>query len=247
MRLVLYNIRYGTGGRPWSGYWHRTSRNLAEICRFLESLAPDVVGLIEVDAGSYRSGGRHQGEVIAGTLGHACQYRTKYHRPLWLRRVPVLNRQGNALLCRDRRRTQRFHYLQTGMKRLVLELELPQLTIFLVHLSLRRKVRTRQLAELRELVRDQVRPHIVAGDFNLLRGKHEIHPFLAATGLATANTGSLPSFPSWAPKRHLDLVLCSPEIRVEQFRVPRVRHSDHLPLVCDFRIDGNGTVVETAC
>ena len=62
-RLVFYNIRYGTGGKamaPWSGYLSNTDDNLGRIKTFLGSLDPDIVGLVEVDSGSYRTGWRNQ-------------------------------------------------------------------------------------------------------------------------------------------------------------------------------------------
>jgi endonuclease/exonuclease/phosphatase family metal-dependent hydrolase len=77
----------------------------------------------------------------------------------------------------------------------------------------------------------------VAGDFNSLWGEQEINLFLAATGLCNADSRKQPSFPSWAPRRHLDFVLHSPEVRVTGFSAPDVRFSDHLPLVCDFEIE----------
>ena len=82
MRLLLYNIRYGTGGKvrrlPISGYLGRTHRNLEELIGFIRPLDPDIVGLIEVDAGSYRSRQRNQAGLIAEALGHYHCYRSKY-------------------------------------------------------------------------------------------------------------------------------------------------------------------------
>ena len=79
-------------------------------------------------------------------------------------------------------------------------------------------------------------PAIVAGDFNTAWGDSEIRLFLAATGLAKAGPEEVLTFPSWAPKRELDFILHSSEIKVTSFSTPRVTFSDHLPLVCDFRI-----------
>jgi len=126
------------------------------------------------------------------------------------------------------------------MKKLVIELELENLTIFLVHLALSSRVRHHQLAELYSLVKETGKPHIVAGDFNALWGEQEISLFLAATGLANANENSLPSFPSWSPKRHLDFILYSSQIKPLGFKMPRTELSDHLPLIFDFDIEGGG-------
>lgn len=241
MRFVLYNLRYGTGGRrflfPWSGYFRKTSKNLSDATRFLESLDPDIVGLVEVDAGSYRTGRRNQAETIADALGHYHTYKSKYLEYGLTRLVPIMNKQGNAFVTRDSIAHQQFHYFEKGLKRLVIELELDDLTIFLVHLALSFRIRHHQLNDLYALVKTTERPHIVAGDFNAFWGDREINLFLAATGLFNAAPHPMPSFPSWAPRRQLDFILHSSRIRPTGFHMPKVTFSDHLPLVCDFEID----------
>ncbi len=244
MRLLLYNIRYGTGGRelvlPWSGYLRRTTDNIRAITAFIQTLSPDIVGLVEVDAGSFRHGRKCQAETMAAALGHYHTYRSKYGHGSLAQLLPVLNKQGNAFLTRDSITSEQFHYFDKGVKRLVIELELEELTVFLVHLALSPRVRHHQLCDLYAMVKDTTKPHIVAGDFNMLWGDREIDLFLAATGLATANTAGLPSFPSWLPRRQLDFILCSPQIEVDAFAMPSVTYSDHLPLVCDFTIKRGG-------
>jgi len=248
MRFVLYNLRYGTGGKrrlPWSGYFGRTHENLADIVGFFQSLDPDILGLVEVDAGSYRSRKKNQAETIADALGHYHTYCSKYGDALPYRWVPVLNKQGNAFVSRDSTASETFHYFDRGMKRLVIELELEDVVIYLVHLALSFRTRHRQLSDLYDLVKGAAKPHIVAGDFNALWGDREVNLFLAATGLTNANSGALHSFPSWAPKRQLDFVLHSAGIETEGFRVPRVLFSDHLPLVYDFKLAGEPPVTPT--
>lgn len=240
MRLLLYNLRYGTGGSqywlPWSGYLHKTSTNLQSIIQFIESVNPDIMGLVEVDEGSYRSSKRNQAEQIAQALGHYHTYKSKYAEESIIHRFPILNKQGNAFLTRDTISNAKFHYFERGMKRLVIELELDNLVIFLVHLSLSFRIRHHQLNDLYTLVKGTRKPHIVAGDFNAFWGDREIGLFLAATGLTNANADGSLTFPSWDPTRQLDFILHSPEIRSRELCIPRVTLSDHLPLVWDFEV-----------
>jgi len=132
---------------------------------------------------------------------------------------------------------QRFHYFQNGVKRLVIELELEDCTIFLVHLSIKFRHRQYQLQDLYEMLKKIKKPVIVAGDFNALRGTRELELFMAATGLHNANRNGEPSHPSRAPRRQLDYIFHSPEINIQGFQVPQVKFSDHTPLVCDFEIN----------
>jgi len=241
MRLLVYNIRYATGGKrlwfPWSGYFRRTGGNLASITEFIGGLDPDVIGLVEVDEGSYRSRKRNQADLVAGALGHYHVYESKYEDGSLARRLPLLNKQGNAFLTRDSITNERFHFFDKGVKRLVIELELDNVVIFLVHLALSFRVRHHQLSDLYALVRGTEKPHIVAGDFNALWGDNEMDLFVAATGLTTANAEGRPSFPSWKPKRQLDFVLHCSRIRPGKFWMPDVTYSDHLPLVFDFEVE----------
>lgn len=235
MRFVLYNIRYATGTKT-HGFVRPSFRNLERIGAFLNELEPDLVGLVEIDYGSYRMGRKNQVVLLAELLGHYHSYSTKYGQRSFWRHVPVVNRQGNAFLARDRIRNETFHYFDQGMKRLVIELELEHLVIYLVHLSLGARTRHQQLAALYELVKTTQKPCVLAGDFNLLWGEREIDLFLAATGFQNANIEKLPTFPSWRPNRHLDFVLHSKDITVRDFRIPQVTFSDHLPLIVDFDV-----------
>lgn len=239
MRFLLYNIRYATGGRPGRGpfgFFRRTGDHLDEIIRFIKEIKPDISGLIEVDAGSYRTRRRNQAQVIANALGHSHTYRSKYSSKSVARFIPVMRKQGNAFIVSDPKIEPRFHYFRKGVKRLLIELEMQDLVVYLVHLALGGRTRHQQLHDLYTRVKGSAKPCMVAGDFNTLWGEHEIQMFMAATGLASADAGNRPSFPSWAPRRHLDFILHSPEIVIDACELPHITLSDHLPIVCDFHI-----------
>ena len=50
------------------------------------------------------------------------------------------------------------------------------------------------------------------------------------------NTRKNSTFPSWNPKRELDFILCSKEIKVKSYEVIQTQLSDHLPILVDFEI-----------
>ena len=243
MRLILYNIRYGAGcgtnihvPLPFIGYLRNTNGNLEKIGAFIKSLNPDIVGLVEVDSGSYRSEQNNQAGAIARELRHQHLFRSKYARHSLARKVPVLNKQGNALLTKMKIENQKFHYLNHGIKRLVIEVEFDQFVLFLVHLSLKFRHRRYQLMDLQTLVQRVDKPVIVAGDFNVFRGCSELDQFMAETSLINANQNGNASHPSRAPRRQLDFILYSPKICATGFQAPQVRFSDHIPLVFDFEL-----------
>jgi endonuclease/exonuclease/phosphatase family metal-dependent hydrolase len=244
MRLLLYNIRYGLGLGPalhWPlpgvGYLLGNRTNLPRITDFIKSQDPDIVGLIEVDTGSIRTRRINQADVIARALGHYSVYQCKYGTNSLNQRLPILRKQGNAFLAAPRVHGERFHYFEKGIKRLIIELELEDCAIFLVHLSLKYRHRHNQLQHLHDLVMAASKPVIIAGDFNTFWGEHEIYLFMKACKLRSANAEGLPSYPSRSPRKELDFVLYGDGVKVTNFKIPTVRFSDHLPLVCDFEID----------
>ena len=243
MRFLLYNIRYATGTGaafhlpvPGAGYLRSNPRVLEGITRFIKSHDPDIVGLVEVDTGSFRTGRVNQAEDIANALGHYSIYQCKYGTDSFNTLVPIVNKQANAFLAAPRVEGERFHYFDTGIKRLIIELELDELCVFLVHLSLKFRHRHAQLRHLFELVKRSSKPVIVAGDFNTFWGEHEMALFMEAAGLKSANRDRLPSYPAKRPRMELDFILHTRGITVDAFSVPDVTYSDHRPLLCDFRI-----------
>lgn len=240
MRFLLYNICYATHGNqgrfPLIGLLGRTRNHLDEITEFIRPLDPDVIGLIEVDNGSYRSGKKSQAETLAEELGHFHSYCSKYGSTSRWQCIPIYKNQGNAFLAKDTIRGEKFHYFERGMKKLVIELELEEITFFLVHLALTYKARQEQILHLYHLVKETKRPYILAGDFNAFMGEDEIQLLMSASNLQNADQQMLPSYPSHNPKKHLDFILHSPEIQINKFWIPDVQLSDHLPLVVDFEV-----------
>src|ERR1700690_1678921 len=234
VRLLIYNIRYATGAGPafhlpvpGAGYLRSSRQVLSRITDFIKEQDPDVVGLIEVDTGSIRTGMVNQADYIARSLGHYSTHEGKYGVASFNQLVPILRKQSNAFLAAPTVRGERFHYFDTGIKRLIIELELEDVAIFLVHLSLKYRHRQYQLRSLHDLIVESKKPVIVAGDFNTFWGAHEIYLFMRAAGLRSANSAGLPSFPARVPRAELDFILVSEGIEVTDFRIPDVRFSDH--------------------
>ena len=237
MRLLLHNIQYGTGRLrryAWLETLLRTTAHFPNIARFVRHMDPDIIGLVEVDSGSYRSHRKNQAEELANELDFYHCHRIKYPDAGLGRHVPVLNKQANAVLAREPILRTAFHDFETGFKSLAIEVELESVTLFLVHLALGMRARQRQLSDLHDLIAGCAKPRLVAGDFNTLSGVWEMHMFLRATGLKSANARHSPTFPSWAPCRELDFICYDPSITPVRFKIPRVRLSDHLPLMFDF-------------
>ena len=116
MRLLLYNIRYATGTGaafhlplPGAGYLRSNRKVLTRITEFIRAEKSDVVGLIEVDTGSVRTGMLNQAEHIAAQIGHYSTYECKYGLSSFNQFVPIVRKQANAFLSAPHVTGERFH------------------------------------------------------------------------------------------------------------------------------------------
>lgn len=244
MRLLVYNIAYGTGcpdgaaKRLWTVHRYiRTSHShLDRIIEFIDGSAADIVALVEIDTGSFRTGYVDQVDKVARHLSkyHTCD--VKYGRDSIGRFIPILQSQANAVLTKRKTPKKHFHFFPIGFKRLIIELNIEGIRFFLVHLALQKGVRAKQLDFLSKLAEGDG-PLIIAGDFNTFTGPKELARFQRKLNLVNPNAEGLCTYPSWKPKKQLDVVLCSKDIKVLNFEVPDVRFSDHLPVILDFHVE----------
>lgn len=214
------------------------------ISRLVEVITeeqPDVVGLVEVDQGSLRT--RTDGQVadLAYRLGQqGLNYypyaATKYGDGGVIPSLPMLQHLANGVLANGEYGTGT-HYLQTGPKRLVIEVSTPEVDIFSAHLAMSGRARRNQLDELAELVTERENP-VVAGDFNTYNGLDEVREAFDGTGLTVYNPGeTVPPRPLdtvVTDTRTLDFFIAPSEMTVSRCEALDVQVSDHRPIVMEF-------------
>ena len=251
VRLISYNIQYEEGnGKGLYEYLniHRLLRSnpalSQKMASFLSQYNPDIVGLLEVDAGSSRTNHVDQASILANALGmeyivEAGKYAGRgFH---WLlRKLPIMSKLSNAILTRKDIGRPVVHVLSRGMKNIAIQLPFTEpkpFNVLLLHLALRRKTRLAQLKEVSYIVKNIDTPVVVVGDFNTFKTA-ELQVLLSSTRLHDAYLPGADAFtqPSWNPKYRLDNVLVSPDITVENYQVLQSRLSDHLPVLVDFSL-----------
>ncbi|MBU1018300.1 endonuclease/exonuclease/phosphatase family protein [Patescibacteria group bacterium] len=237
MKIIVYNIAYGTGlNGAWKNYflrWWRylwapknTIKNMAE---FLRKENPDVVCFLETDAGSLRSRFKNQMRVSSDGMELPFISSAFKYKPKSLRRImPIMNKNHNGVLSKKQGKIVN-HYLKKGAKKLVIEYINDGISIFIVHLSsFSGRARGKQLKEISSILKDCPRPYLVCGDFNTFKGVKEVEPLIKRHQLALAETGS--TFPAHNPKYRLDLAMASKEITIKDSGVIQSHYSDHLPI-----------------
>jgi endonuclease/exonuclease/phosphatase family metal-dependent hydrolase len=241
MKLLLYNVCYCMG--VGNGYKDYISCNknivlnpkaLNKIANFIKKQKPNIVGLVEVDMGSIRSHHIDQSEHIKNKLGFNyiasfCKYGNSK-----LGKLPYFKHMANSIISKNKFSKVNEHYFKYGKKKLVIEVEIDsRFVLYLVHLSLTRKSREKQIKELAKIVSKNKKPKIVLGDFNTFKGDQELIEFMRLTGMNLAEH-NLETFPAWDPKKCLDHVLYSKNIKINKIHSPIVNYSDHLPIIVDF-------------
>lgn len=234
LRVLSYNIQLGMASARYRDYVTKSWRHLvpyggrfAALDRIAERLSDyDLVALQETDGGSFRTGFVNATEYLASRAGFRC----------WLdqvnRRIGPIARHGNGLLCRATLTPTNDIKLPglPGRGALVAQLGLGPhpLTVVVVHLALGQRVRTRQIDFLAERLAGY-RQLLLMGDLNCEAHSPEIQALCERTGLKVPY-GDDNTFPSWGPRRRIDHVLASANLRIEHTYVPAWKHSDHLPL-----------------
>ncbi len=235
LRVLSYNIQAGIYTRRYSEYLTKSWKHLLPHRERLDNLNRiahlvrgfDLVGLQEVDGGSLRSAFVNQIEYLA-RLGHF---------PYWYRQVNrnlgKFAQHSNGLLSRLRPNRVLEYRLPGLPGRGAVIAELPTsdgkiLAICIVHLALGRRARRHQLRYIEQLT--AAYPYLILmGDFNCDSKSPILRALVRKTQLQGLD-GELRTFPSWRPKRNLDHILLSSNLRILDHRVIDYPLSDHLPI-----------------
>lgn len=238
LRVMSYNIQTGVETRFYRDYltrgWAhvlphpRRETNLQRIARLAADF--DLVGLQEVDGGSFRSGYVNQVEYLARTAKFPCWYSQTN------RNLGRIAQHSNGILSR---------FQPLGVWEAKLPGMIPgrgaltmrfgsgdnYLDVVIVHLALGQRTRQKQIDFIAERLQDSPNA-IVMGDFNCLSHSPEVDRLCQRADLCEP-LPDLHTFPSWRPQRNIDHILISPSLAVRSAEVLDHPLSDHLPIVME--------------
>lgn len=235
LRLLTFNLQVGIHTsayhhyltRSWQHLFPQRERNqrLGLISEVLGRF--DVVGLQEVDGGSFRSGRINQVRYLAerAEFPHYFQQLN--------RNLGQIAQHSNGLLSRLKPSHIKEHRLPGTLPgRGAIHARFGEgpdaLHIFVAHLALSHRGRTRQLNYLSDLV-TPLRHVVVMGDLNCSPDQLHAHARFSES-LPLHPVKPLLSYPSWQPRHALDHILLSRSLEVVEVRVLDDLFSDHLPL-----------------
>lgn len=252
VKLITYNIEYCEG---IEGLWYQylkfwkiffpPKKLNGKLVKALKKAGPDILALIEVDTGSLRARGKDEVRFLEKKLKlNNFVEKVKYPIKGWLKlfhHLPILDKQANAIISKFPFTRVKYHVFHEGTKRMVIEATVrcpKKLTLLVAHLALGKKARAKQIFELIKIVNGIKNPVILMGDFNTFNGEKEIKDLLTKTHLkdriSLDKKDKHLTEPAWHPRRRLDYILTSPQIKVNRYAVLPFHFSDHLPLMIDF-------------
>ncbi|UYV20893.1 endonuclease/exonuclease/phosphatase family protein [Halomonas qaidamensis] len=238
LRLLTFNLQVGIQTSAYHHYLTRSwqhvlphPQRLKRLAQMGNVLAPfDVVGLQEVDGGSFRSGRVNQVEYLAS------QARFPHYFQQLNRNLGQFAQHSNGLLSRivpSHIEEHRLPGMLPGRGAIHARYgEGPDaLHIFVAHLALSHRGRVRQLNYLSNII-EPLRHVVVMGDLNCTPEQLHAHERFS-TSLPLHPVKPLLSYPSWQPRRALDHILLSQTLEAADVRVLDHLFSDHLPIAVD--------------
>lgn len=241
LRLLTFNLQVGIQTSAYHHYLTRSwqhflphPRRRGRLDMMSEVMGKfDVVGLQEVDGGSFRSGNINQVEYLARRAGFP------HHYQQLNRNLGRVAQHSNGLLSRMPPSQVEEHQLPGTLPgRGALHARYGEgpnaLHIFVAHLALSHRGRVRQLDYLSEII-TPLRHVVVMGDLNCTPDQLHAHARFC-TSLPLHPVRPLLSYPSWQPRRALDHILISSSLETSGPKVLDQLFSDHLPLAVDIRL-----------
>ena len=241
LRLLSYNIQVGISTRrphhyvthSWKHLIPHNQRllNLEKVAELIRGF--DIIGLQEVDAGSIRSNYINLVEYLAyqagfpywyhqvnRNLGRFAQHSNgllSHYHPAEVRDInlPTLIPGRNAILARFGSREN-------------------SLAVVIMHLSLGTRARNKQLGFISEVV-NQHKHAVVMGDMNCKLDSKEMRTMFSCTDLREPEE-EIYTFPSWRPQHHIDHILVTSNIKINEAKVLSHPCSDHLPIMMEITV-----------
>ncbi len=226
LTVVSYNIRHGRGMDD--------QVDIARAAGVLRALAPDIVGLQEVDERVTRSNGVAQADTLGYMLGM---------HPVFSSFMDYQGgRYGLAILSRHPVAGVQHIRLPDGNERrfaLLVEIAMPSGdTVAAINLHFdwvaNDTARFKQASVLAQVLDTLSRPYILIGDFNDRPGTRTIGLFTARAREAAKPEAARNTFPADQPDREIDFIFAAParswsvgEVRVIDERLV----SDHRPVL----------------
>lgn len=214
----------------FKNFFPHSNEPLYKLAEYIKKEDIDLVGLTEIDGGSFRT--KHVSQVKL--LAHLSGLNHHFFNPTY--RFGRIINQGDGLLSKFPERNREYYKLPAKHARYLefatADVDGRRIKIIVTHLSLGRKARIRELAQIVAVLRHFNTPKILMGDFNT-ENKRELE-IIKSAGLIPVHNEK--TFPSWKPKRSIDHIFVSPEFSIMKTYICPIKVSDHLGVVAELKL-----------
>jgi len=241
IKVVSFNIEFCAS--VTRGYWqylefiwkyflphHREA--IYEIVDVINDEKIDIATFTEMEGPSYRT--RHLNYV--NTLAEMTRLKNNAFFPV--NKLFRVGNRGNGIATAHTLISSENIRLNTKLENRYLsvskiKIHNSTITVLTTQLALGKRSRLRELNQIANMINNITGPVIFTGDLNTQ--KEDELSIMKGTRLKRIETTN--TFPSWKPKRRIDYIFYSPDFEVvESYVEDKIRVSDHLPVVAEFRL-----------
>jgi len=247
-KILFSNIGYAKGidGTLWQ-HLSRAGRYLycrvptqtlvlGQLKAIIDLEQPDLCCFVEIDSGSLHSAYLNQLKTLMDDDYYFFDIANKYGQGNWRQYMPLSKGRSNAFMSKRELKFDRL-YFKHGTKRLMYRVELHgNIHVFFAHFSLDRRVRVRQLEDVRALMEACPGESILLADFNIMYGFSELDPLLKESEFMLLSKEDRHTFTFHNRKLALDLCICSKSLSERiTLKVVDQPFSDHEALLVEVR------------
>lgn len=240
IRVGLLNVQSGIGTTKGyyqyllhlhRRYWPHGSSRIQRLGELSKKAGIDILATTEIDRGSLRTRRKDQVKLLSKSSNLA---NNAFFSTFTIGRFA---NQGNAVHTRFKI-FDKHNFKLPGIGepryagRLRVKINKKTVNFFVTHLSLDLLYRREQINELAAIINRESSPVILAGDFNV----NDVKELGMLEKSKLRDVFSAETYPVWNPKKNLDHIFVSNDVKLSSGRVSRVPLSDHCLLIADVYI-----------
>lgn len=233
MKILLQNVQSGINNSKgyyqipfifWKYFLPHSNKPIIKLGEYIKNNNIDVAIFTEIDAGSFRTLWHNQLKLLSTTSLIKNYYFFKTFN------FYNINNQGNAILSKKTILKTENHKLEGKgeprfLSEAIIEYNNKKKIIFLItHLSMNKKTRIKQLHEIKKIYNNIEGDKILLGDFNI-SSEDELEILIDEN---CRRISFYKTFPSWNPKKFLDNIFLSKNIKIKNIVPAKALISDHL-------------------
>ncbi len=236
MKILLQNLQCGANLSEgylhlifgsWKYFMPHSQNPIERLAYYMKEDNIDAGLFTEADAGSFRTKYIDEIDLISKISG----LKNKWF--FLTTNFGKMTNQGNAIVSKyEILETKKYRLPGTGEPRFLcqstIKVKNKKINLFVTHLTLNYKQRQEQLKEINSIVGKIRGARILMGDFNIIK-EDELKSIDSVKRISFLKT-----YPSWNPKKSLDNIFISDDIKKYELSTTKIKMSDHLGLILEF-------------